>query len=120
MIGSDYGEFNEINNYAEDDKIDFLLLNVAYEHIKVDIKDDDDLILRSKSKHNKVSVTLKGFLHGREYQHMLLQSADKVFFRLLPHYPHTKPVIVDYSHAKHSHIVSMTKRFPGAGIFLRI
>ena len=118
VIGSNYGEFNEINNYATDDKIDFVLLNVKFKHIKVGIKDDTaDLILRSTSKYNKVSVVLKGFLYGKEYQHMLLQSADRVLFRLLPHYPHRKAVIVNYAESKHSQILNLTDTFPDAGIF---
>ena len=116
VIGSDYGEFNEINNYATDDKIDFVLLNVGYKYIEVTIKDEADLILRSTLNTNNVSVALKGFLYGKDYQHLLLQSSDKVLFRLLPHYPHKKAVIVNYAQSSHSQIFNLTKTFPGAGI----
>ena len=116
VIGSDYGEFNEINNYATDGKVDFVLLNVGYKYIQVGIKDDADLILSSTLKTNNVSVALKGFLYGKDYQHLLLQSADKVLFRLLPHYPHKKAVIVNYAQSSHSQIFNLTKMFPGAGI----
>ena len=116
VIGSNYGRFNEINNYAEDDKIDFVLLTVGYKHIQVNIN-DTDLILRSTYQHNHLSVYLRGFLLGKEYQHMLLQSSDKVLFRLLPHYPHKKPVVINYSQSKHSQIVNLTKLFSKAGIF---
>ena len=116
VIGPNYGEFNRINNHATDDKVDFLLLNIAYQYIEVGTTDDAHLLLNSFNKGYRVAVAMMNFLHGKQYQHILVQSADKVLFRLLPHYPYKKAIIVNYAQAPYAQILNLSKLFPEAGI----
>eukprot|EP00794_Sanderia_malayensis_P000886 gene886-182_t len=91
VIGANYGEFNEINNYAKDSLIDFVLLSVEYAYIEVDIEQDsNDIIVTSTSSSNLVNVRIKDFFLGEDYQHIVFQSADQITFRLLPQFPHKK------------------------------
>eukprot|EP00794_Sanderia_malayensis_P000878 gene878-174_t len=117
VIGANYGEFNEINNYAKDTLIDFVLLSVEYAYIEVDIEQDsNDIIITSTSSSNLVNVRIKNFFLGKDYQHIVFQSADQITFRLLPHFPHKKVMIVDYSHSQFSHELNTTKLFPRASV----
>eukprot|EP00794_Sanderia_malayensis_P016205 gene16205-17836_t len=117
VIGANYGEFNEINNYAKDSLIDFVLLSVEYAYIEVDIEQDsNDIIVTSTSSSNLVNVKIKNFFLGKEYQHIVFQSADQITFRLLPHYPHKKVMIVNYSHSQFSQKLNTTKLFPRASV----
>eukprot|EP00794_Sanderia_malayensis_P000879 gene879-177_t len=117
VIGANYGEFNEINNYANDSLIDFVLLSVEYAYIEVDIEQDsNDIIVTSTSSSNLVNVRIKNFFLGKDYQHIVFQSADHITFRLLPHFPHKKVMIIDYSHSQFSQKLNTTKLFPRASV----
>ena len=117
VIGANYGKFNEINNYAKGLVVDFVMLSVEYHYIEADIVEDtDDITVRSNSMRNKVDVRIKNFFLGAEYQHIVFQSADKIVFRLLKHYPHKKPMIVDYSNSKFNQILDSNKLFPSASV----
>ena len=117
VIGANYGQFNEINNHAEDLLIDFVILTVEYNYIETDIiEGTNDIVIRSKSQNNQVDVRIKNFLLGEEYQHIVLQSADKIAFRLLPHYKYRKPMIVDYSKSKFNQIINASSLFPSASV----
>ena len=97
IIGANYGQFNEINNYATDSLIDFVMLQIEYNYIEADIMEGtNDIVVRSKSQNNQVDVRIKNFLLGKEYQHIVFESADRITFRLLSHYEYRKPMIVDY------------------------
>ena len=117
VVGPNYGEFNEINNYALDLLIDFVMLSVEYRYIQIDIVESTkDIVVRSTSNSNQVDVRVKNFLHGIEYQHIVFQSADKITFRVMPHYPYKKPMIVDYSKSKFNQIVNASSLFPSASV----
>ena len=119
VIGADYGEFNEINNFAEDLNVDFVMFGVVYKDIEADIDQDaDDMIVKSKPTYKKsaVGVRIKNFLLDAKYQHIVFQSVDKITFKLVTHYPHKKPMIVDYSHLKFNQILNANSLFPSAGV----
>ena len=117
VIGPNYGQFNEINNYAKDMLVDFVMLSVVYHNVEVDIvAGTKDIIVRSKAKNNQVDIRIKNFLLGKEYQHIVFQSADKITFRLLPHYPHKRSMIVDYSKSKFNQILNTSHHFPSARV----
>ena len=117
VIGANYGQFNEINNYAEDLLIDFVILQTEYNYIETDIiEGTNDISVRSKSQNNKVDIRIKNFLLGQEYQHIVFQSADKIAFRLLPHYKYKKPMIVDYSKSQFNQIINASNLFPSASV----
>lgn len=115
VIGYRYGQFNEINNYAEDDEIDMLDLNIGFQYILVQIQ-DDSLILTSKLRHDNISVTLKNFLLGKKYNHILMKSSDNVLCKLSADLPHIRPLIVDYRVAMHSQIQNISQAFSGARV----
>eukprot|EP00794_Sanderia_malayensis_P019567 gene19569-21499_t len=117
VIGANYGEYNEINNYAKDSIIDVVLLSVEFVYIEVDIvKDTKDIIVKSTSDQNLVNLKIKNFFADKDYQHIVFQSADKITFRLLPHYPFKKALIVDYSHSPFTHNLNASKLFPTASV----
>eukprot|EP00794_Sanderia_malayensis_P019565 gene19565-21496_t len=117
VIGANYGEYNEINNYAKDSIIDVVLLSVEFVYIEIDIvKDTKDIILKSTSDQNRVNLKIKNFFADKDYQHIVFQSADKITFRLLPHYPFKKALIVDYSHSPFTHNLNASKLFPTASV----
>ena len=117
VIGANYGEFNEINNYAKDLLIDFVMLSVEYKFIEADIiEGTNDIGIKSKSTTNQVHVKIKNFLLGRRYQHIVFQSADKITFRIMPRYPHKKPMIVDYSRSKFNQKLNASNLFSTASV----
>ena len=119
VIGADYGEFNEINNFAEDLHVDFVMFGVVYKDIEVDIDQDaEDMIVKTKVnyKNSAVGVRIKNFLVNAKYQHIVFQSVDKITFKLVTHYPHKKPMIVDYSHLKFNQILNANSLFESAGV----
>ena len=117
VIGANYGEFNEINNYAKDLLIDFVMLSVEYRFIEIDIiEGTNDVVIKSTSTNNLVDVKIKNFLRGKRYQHIVFQSADKITFRLMPHYQHKKPMIVDYSQSKFNQKLNASSLFPTASV----
>ena len=117
VIGANYGKFNEINNYAKDLTVDFVRLSVEYNYTEANIVEDThDIIVRSNSMRNKIDVKIKNFFLGAEYQHIAFQSADKIVFRLLEHYPYKKPMIVDYSNSKFNQILDANMLFPSASV----
>ena len=45
-----YGEFNEINNFAEDKKLDTLQLGLEFDNIRLHFHGENDVILASKTR----------------------------------------------------------------------
>ena len=117
VIGPNYGQFNEINNYAKDMLVDFVMLRVMYHNVEVDIvAGTKDIVVRSKAKNNQVDIRIKNFFLGKEYLHIVFQSADEITFRLLPHYPHKRSMIVEYSKSKFNQILNASHHFPSARV----
>ena len=95
VLNHGYGEFNEINNYADDDKVDTLQLGMEFEDINVYFHGQNDAILSSKTRPSSLSVRILDYFRGAKYQHLQIISADKVIFKISKQYPYKKVMAVD-------------------------
>ena len=95
VLNHGYGEFNEVNNYADDDKVDTLQLGMEFEDINVYFHGPKDAILASKSRPSSLSVRILDYFRGVKYQHLQIISADKVIFNISKQYPYKKVIAVD-------------------------
>ena len=115
VIGYNYGEYNEIDNYADDEDIDTLILHIGFKYINVKIR-ENSIVLSSKLRDANTSVIIKDFLLGKKYNHILVKTSDNVLCKLSAEIPHIIPLIVDYRGVMHSQILNMSKSFPGARV----
>ena len=95
VLNHGYGEFNEVNNYADDDKVDTLQLGMEFEDINVYFHGPNDAILASKRRPSSLSVRILDYFRGVKYQHLQIISADKVIFNISKQYPYKKVIAVD-------------------------
>lgn len=90
-----YGEFNEINNYADDNKTDTLMLGIEFDDISVYFHGQNDVILKSHKRPSSLSVRILEYFRGAKYQHLQIISADKVVFNISKQYPYRMIIAVD-------------------------
>ena len=90
-----YGEFNEINNYADDNKTDTLMLGMEFDDISVYFHGQNDVILKSHKRPSSLSVRILEYFRGAKYQHLQIISADKVVFNISKQYPYRMIIAVD-------------------------
>ena len=95
VLNHGYGEFNEINNYADDSKTDTLELGIEFDDVRVDFHSHYDAILGSISRPTSLGVLILDYFRGAKYQHLQIISADKVVFNIVEKYPYKKVVVVD-------------------------
>ena len=95
VLNHGYGEFNEINNYADDDKVDSLQLGMEFEDINVYFHGPNDAILASNTRPSSLGVRILDYFRGARYQHLQIISADKVIFNISKQYPYKKAIAVD-------------------------
>ena len=65
-----YGEFNEINNCAEDNKLDILQLGLEFDDIRVYFHGENDVILASKTRPSSLSIHILDYFCNVSYQHL--------------------------------------------------
>jgi Ca2+-binding RTX toxin-like protein len=107
VIGHNYGLLNIIDNYAEDSKVDHLLLNVLFHDIEVSLH-GMDIHLRSLSSTNSLGVTIANYFTGESHQHLLVHSADGVLFQLVQEFPFIETIMVDFSMSTFSQVINTT------------
>ena len=95
VLNHGYGEFNEINNYADDSKTDTLRLGLEFDDICVYFHGRNDVILASSSRPDSLSVLILNYFLGAKYQHLQVTSVDKVVFNISKQYPYKKVIAVD-------------------------
>ena len=95
MFNHGNGEFNEINNFADDNKTDTLELGIEFDDIQVYFHGQYDVILESKTRPSSPSVRILDYFRGVKYQHLQITSADKVVFNISKEYPFTRVIVVD-------------------------
>ena len=102
IINYGYGLFNEIDNFAEDNRQDILKFGTHFENFHTIVR-DDDLILTGKDKNGTIEARILDFFQGEQYQHLVVESSDGV--RALLHedgYPYYTVFSIDRSHYPHS------------------
>ena len=97
VLNHGYGEFNEINNYADDNKVDTPQLGMEFDDIHVYFHGLNDVILASNSRPSFLSVRILDYFRGTKYQHLQIISADKVIFNISKQYPYKLVIAVDRS-----------------------
>ena len=90
-----YGEFNEINNYAEDNKLDTLQLGLEFGDISVSFHSENDVILASKTRPSSLSINILDYSHSVSYQHLQIVTTDKITFEVSEQYPFKDVVTLD-------------------------
>ena len=106
VMRHNYGLFNIIDNYAEDDQVDHLLFDVLFRYIHVSLH-RRNVLLQSLSSDDSVEVELENYFAGERYQHLLVHSADGVLFKLIPDYPYIQTVMMDYSKSSFSQVIKV-------------
>ncbi|XP_078357676.1 uncharacterized protein LOC144642570 [Oculina patagonica] len=90
-----YGEFNEINNYADDNKTDIIQFGIEFDDIDVYFHGQFDAILQSSTRPSSLSVRILDYFRGSKYQHLQITTEDKVVFNISKQYPYRKIIAVD-------------------------
>ena len=82
-----YGEFNEINNYSEDKKLDTLQLGLEFDDIRVYFHGESDVILASKTRPSSLSIQILDYFRNVSYQHLQIVTTDKITFVVIEKIP---------------------------------
>ena len=90
-----YGEFNEINNFAEDKKLDTLQLGLEFVNIRLYFHGENDVLLASKTRPSSLSIQILDYFRGAAYQHLQIVTTDQITFEVTEDYPFRKVVTVD-------------------------
>ncbi|KAL3847757.1 hypothetical protein ACJMK2_018651 [Sinanodonta woodiana] len=107
VVDYGYGAFNEINNFAMDEKDDHILLGILYDDLDIGIV-GNDLIIISSSHREYTSVRILDFLLGTFYQHLIATTSDGITMKLEPLFPYKTVLIVDKSYSSYSVVVDKT------------
>lgn len=92
-----YGEFNIINNYAKDKKMDILKIGLELKDIHFSFYKRYDVILSSKSRPSSLTVKIKKYFKSPEYQHLQVLTSDQVTFEIQKEHPFMKIISLDLS-----------------------
>ena len=106
IMGHNYGMLNLINNYATDNRTDHLKFQVIFNDI-VAQREEEDVILTSKSQNDSVQVVVSNYYHSYLYRHMVVETADNFMFRFAEEYPYIEVIMVDFSASKYGQIISL-------------
>ena len=90
-----YGEVNEINNYAGDNKLDTLQLGLKFDNIRVYFHGENDVILASKNRPSLLNVQVLDYFRGVAYQHLQIVTIDQITFEITEHYSFKRVVTVN-------------------------
>ncbi len=105
VLGHNYGMYNIINNFAEDNQTDHLRFGVIYHDIVVQ-RDGLDVNIRSKSQNDSVEGVIVNYFADSVFQHLVVETADHFMFRFTEEYPYIEVIMVDLSTSKFSQVVS--------------
>ncbi|KAF7694341.1 hypothetical protein HF521_008094 [Silurus meridionalis] len=83
IVKPEYGIRLEIDNFANDEKIDTVLFQAEFlsTPFRVD-GENDDIIISAINKGENMMVKLRNYRAGQQHQHLSFQSADGVHFRV--------------------------------------
>ena len=92
-----YGEFNIINNYAIDKKMDILKIGLELKDIHFSFYKRYDVILSSKSRPSSLTVRIRNYFKSPVYQHLQVVTSDQVTFEIQKEHPFMKIISLDLS-----------------------
>ena len=110
VLNHGYGEFNEINNYATDNKQDTLQLGLEFDDIRVYFHGADDVILASNVRPSSLSVQILSYFSNRNYQHLQIITTDKIVFEIIQQHPFKRVISVDRTNVDSPQKISPNKK----------
>ena len=109
VINYGYGLYNEIDNFAEDNRMDILKFGTYFENIHTLVK-NNDLLLTAKTKNGSIGVRILGFFRGEQHQYLVMESSDGIRALLDgDQYPYYTPFYVDKSHISNSQLINASE-----------
>lgn len=90
-----YGEFNEINNFALDNKTDTLLIGMEFKDIHVYFHMENDVVLESKARSSSLGVLIRSYFLNVLYQHLWVKTTDKITFEISKEPPFKRIISID-------------------------
>lgn len=90
-----YGEFNEINNFAGDNKTDTLLIGLEFKDIHVYFHRENDVVLESNARPSSLGVLIRSYFLNVLYQHLLVKTTDKIIFEISKEPPFKRIISID-------------------------
>ena len=105
VLGHNYGTYNMINNFAEDNQTDHLKFDVIFDDIVVQ-REEYNINISSKSQNDSVQAIIVNYFVGSLYQHLVVETADNFMFRFIAKYPYIEVIMVDLSSSKFSQVIS--------------
>ena len=105
VLGHRYGILNKIYNFAEDNQTDHLKFQVIYDDIVVQ-REEDDIVISSKSMNDSIQAVVIDYFKGSLYQHIVVETADNYMFRFKAEFPYTEVIMIDLSSSEYSQTIS--------------
>lgn len=95
VLNHGYGEFNEINNFAVDNKTDALHIGLEFNDIAVYFHGENDVILESLSKPSSLGIRIRSYFLNANYQHLQVITTDKIAFEISKDVPFKNIISID-------------------------
>ena len=95
VLNHGYGEFNEINNFALDEKTDALHIGLEFSDIAVYFHGENDVILASFSRPSSLGIRIVSYFLNDSYQHLQVTTTDKITFEISKEVPFKKIISID-------------------------
>jgi len=93
VLNHGYGELNEINNFAVDDKTDALYIGLEFNDTAVYFHGKNDVVLESLSKPS--SLGIRSYFLNPNYQHLQVVTTDKIAFEISEDVPFKNIITID-------------------------
>ena len=95
MLNHGYGEFNEINNFAVDDKTDAPYIGLEFNDTAVYFHGKNDVVLESLSKPSWLGIKIRSYFLNPNYQHLQVVTTDKIAFEISEYVPFKNIITID-------------------------
>ncbi|XP_078503347.1 uncharacterized protein LOC144762094 [Lissotriton helveticus] len=94
ILKAEYQGRYVLDNFAEDQSIDFLILDVEFKAINISRLSETDLLI-SAPPAARWTCELKGYIQHKEQRHLIMQSRDKVWFTVSEETFQIQPLFLD-------------------------
>ena len=95
VLDHGYGEFNEINNFAVDNKTDALHIGLEFKDIRVYFHGQNDVILESNARPSSLGILIRRYFLNAHYQHLQVITTDKITFEISKQPPFKRIISID-------------------------
>ncbi|XP_078528944.1 uncharacterized protein LOC144806458 [Lissotriton helveticus] len=94
ILKAEYHGRYVLDNFAEDQSIDFLILDAEFKAINIARLSETDLLI-SVPPAARWTCELKGYIQHKEQRHLIMQSRDKVWFTVSEESLRIQPLFLD-------------------------